>query len=402
MPQLRSSRGTRTTPRRRGSSRSPLSGLLQVLGWLPRTIAHALGSLLSRIPKRVLVGGIAGIIAALALVFGVSSLMRACSRTQVEDVVVSPHALTDTLAERAGTGTAPALEQASVSSLQTAAWATLNQDRLISWIAARASAYDSYAGLDAYGSYHALALSTRSPLTAHFVYSLGRSVCGDTGGTATAVAAGNDAASGASTTSSAAASNTAAYSTAANPAADPSTGCTSTALPYTGAVTKDTAPILYQWDERWGSYAYCSHPLAFTGCGVTVASMAYMGLTGKADLTPAEMATLAEQAGEADMGTNATFFTNAEVETATGVSGAKIYDTAEALTAALKDGKLVAISVRPGTLANGSHWALAVGVEADGSIRINDPNSPTNTAKSWDAEELAGYAYSMYALGLAS
>ena len=62
---------------------------------------------------------------------------------------------------------------------------------------------------------------------------------------------------------------------------------------YSDAVSKGTAPELYDWDIRWGAVAYGEHPLAVSGSGPTAFSMAYMGLTGSADKTPADMAALA-------------------------------------------------------------------------------------------------------------
>lgn len=171
---------------------------------------------------------------------------------------------------------------------------------------------------------------------------------------------------------------------------------------FTGAVPSGTVPALYQWDERWGYTDYCGHALGFTGCGVTVMAMARMGLTGATDMTPADMAALSVSLGEAADGTNSTFFYNEQTAAATGVSGVYASEPeAYTITANLQAGSYVAINVRPNTLAGGGHWILAVGVNDDGSIEIRDPNSPENTAKAWDINELVSYANAMVILSKA-
>lgn len=67
-------------------------------------------------------------------------------------------------------------------------------------------------------------------------------------------------------------------------------GTDTTGQAYTEDVAKGTYPELYQWDERWGYVSYANLPLGLSGCGPTSLSMAYMGLTGKTDKTPADMA----------------------------------------------------------------------------------------------------------------
>lgn len=268
--------------------------------------------------------------------------------TRPQGMPAGPDTLVEVLARDSGTTPEPALAPASAGTLQQQAHELLARDADVAWIGAHASSYQSYAGLDETSSSRALALATREPLSVGFLRHL--------------------------------------------PQALPE------AEPFSGAIAPGTVPALYQWDERWGYVDYCGMPLGFSGCGVTVMSMAYMGLTGKTDLSPADMARVATDVHEVFGGTNSTFFTSPATRARLGIAGEKLADAPAALVQALRSGELVAISVRPNTLAAHDHWVLAVGLDQDGGVRINDPNSPENTDQAWSAEQLVGDANSLIAL----
>ena len=265
---------------------------------------------------------------------------------------VSPDPLAQVLGSRSLVTPTDALADARAGSLWARVDATLDRDADVAWLGRHATSATSLLGLDSFSAYHALALTTRSPSGSPFA----RRIAG-------ALTAGFRAGE-----------------------------------PYRGTVAKGAVPILYQWDERWGYTDYCGEPLGFTGCGVTTMAMAYMGITGRTDRTPADMARLATQLGEANGGTNATFFTNPAMTAELGIVGTTIADTPDALVAALAAGNLVVVNVRPNTLAGSGHYVLAVGLDADGSVRIHDPNSTDNTARRWDPAELVGLEMTMVSL----
>ena len=259
---------------------------------------------------------------------------------------VEPDGLAAALASASGLDALTPLERAGAGSLQTRAHALLDRDEQIGWVAAHATSPWSYAGLDANDSWDALVFAMRTPQATNFARTLPRTH-GET-------------------------------------------------QPWRSSLSKGQVPILYQWDERWAYTDYCGMPLGFSGCGVTVMAMARAGLTGQADLSPADIAWVAIDEREAFGGTNSTFFT--ESAGRLGLEGTRLRDSGAALTSSLKAGALVAVSVKPNTLAGGGHWVLAVGVNEDGTIRIHDPNSPANTARDWDVSELMGYENALVSL----
>jgi hypothetical protein len=154
---------------------------------------------------------------------------------------------------------------------------------------------------------------------------------------------------------------------------------------YTGTVVKGTYPELYDWDTNWAFMDYGSLPLGLTGSGPTSLAMAYMGLTGKNDKSPADMAQLAINGGYATgaSGTSADFFTSAA--SSLGLKVTKIdateNDIAENLTASTP----ILVELQAGTVGDESHWALLVSYNRDTSVTLYDPTSTSASAHSWDA-----------------
>ena len=174
------------------------------------------------------------------------------------------------------------------------------------------------------------------------------------------------------------------------------------AQPYEDDVTQGTAPTLWCWDTRWGYVDYAGSPLALTGSGPTALSMAYMGLTGKADRTPADLAQLATDAGmtDADSHLVGEFLTGSSV-TDLGLTCSTYASNADNLSQLLTDGTYLMIEASAGTLTDETHWVLVTGAEADGSVRVLDPTSPEVSDRSWDPATIASSGTTLYALRLA-
>lgn len=279
------------------------------------------------------------ILAAILLILGVIHLLKGCSAQPLSNTEAPTMSLTQTLAESSFT-TYSTTNRAG--SLNVRANTKLNHDALVSELASQYTDAWTRTGLDEIQSLTGLRLTSHHEQAISFVLGLNQP-----------------------------------HKT----------------ITYSGTTTKGEVPKIYQWDERWGYFEYCNMPLGFSGCGVTIMAMARMGLTGKTDMGPAEMAQLAVDTGEAEGGTLSSFYINSDVSEATGVYGERLSSTsASLLVQNISKSSYVAINVRANTLASGGHYILAVGVNDDGTIEIRDPNSPTNTAKSWDAEEIASYA----------
>lgn len=174
-----------------------------------------------------------------------------------------------------------------------------------------------------------------------------------------------------------------------------------TAQPYEDSVSAGTVPELYCWDARWGSVDVVGRPLALTGSGPTALSMAYMGLTGKGDKTPADMAQLVSDAGQTNetSGMSGDFLANSLGDL--GLTCSTYTSNADNLNQVLDAGTYVLIETSAGSLTDTAHWVIAVTENEDGSVVVYDPTSPEVNAHPWDAATLASSTTTLYAVSSA-
>ena len=173
------------------------------------------------------------------------------------------------------------------------------------------------------------------------------------------------------------------------------------AQPYGDSVEKGNVPQLFCWDARWGNVDYAGHPLAVTGSGPTALAMAYMGLTGNNDRTPADLAALAAErdmnGGESSM--LASFAEDVADELGVSVTGYP--SSTDNLTTNLQAGTYLLAEVKAGTLTDAAHWMLLTSKDEGGAVTVFDPTSPEVSSHPWSASTLAGATDSLYAVTLA-
>lgn len=173
-----------------------------------------------------------------------------------------------------------------------------------------------------------------------------------------------------------------------------------TAQPYGDTVTQGEAPQLWCWDARWGNVDYAGRALAITGSGPTALSMAYMGLTGNNDKSPAD---LAQQASEANAATGDSAMAASFLESSAeglGLSYRSYTSNADNLSQALDAGTYVLLETKAGSITSTAHWILLVSENEDGSITVYDPTSPDVSAHPWAAATLAASTDTIHALSL--
>ncbi|MGI6230034.1 MAG: hypothetical protein ACOYJL_03865 [Tractidigestivibacter sp.] len=171
-----------------------------------------------------------------------------------------------------------------------------------------------------------------------------------------------------------------------------------TAEAYGEAATEGSYPQLYCWDSRWGDVDYADSALAVTGSGPTVASMAYMGLTGNNDKSPADMAALATEDGvvSGDSNMDGSFFATESSDL--GITYHSYDVTTENIQTVLSEGAVIAVQMKADTLTSEEHWILIV-ENTDQGLVIHDPTSTEVSSKTWSASDIASYTDgSFYAL----
>jgi len=171
-----------------------------------------------------------------------------------------------------------------------------------------------------------------------------------------------------------------------------------TAELYGDSVTAGSAPLLYDWDTRWGNVDYAGSALGVTGSGPTALSLAYMGLTGSTDKTAADIASLVTTDGLAtgDSHMDGSFLKDHASDV--GITCKTYESSADNLTTVLNAGTYIMIEAKAGTLTDKAHWVLLVTENEDGSVVVYDPTSTEVSSVSWTATKLASSCSMLYSL----
>lgn len=170
----------------------------------------------------------------------------------------------------------------------------------------------------------------------------------------------------------------------------------SVVVDITDDYTPGEIPLFIQWDERWGYSQYGDGMMAVNGCGPTCLSMVAVGLTGNTNYNPSYVADLSEQNGYySETGTSWTLMT--EGANRLGLTGYSVNITSDAIKNELNQNHPIIASMVPGDFTTTGHFIVLTGIDEDGKIIVNDPNSRIRSGKHWDIEVIMSQSKSMWA-----
>ena len=149
-----------------------------------------------------------------------------------------------------------------------------------------------------------------------------------------------------------------------------------------------TVPHLYQWDTRWGYETYNENFFARAGCGPTCLSMADIFLTGSTDHDPLWMARFAEEHGYNEVGNGTKWALFSEGARLLGMRAEGITISQAYIAETLAQGIPIVCIMGPGDFTDQGHYLILTGIDADGNITLNDPNSRTRSERTWTFAEL--------------
>ena len=131
------------------------------------------------------------------------------------------------------------------------------------------------------------------------------------------------------------------------------------------------------------------------GCGPTCAAAIISNLAGE-PVTPEDMRVWGLEHGSyiANTGTTLSFMTS--VPAMYGIKATNVGRDREAVMQALRDGKLVLVSMGPGVFTLGAHFMLYRGITEDGKILIADSYSFEYSTREWDWNTLASQVKNGY------
>ena len=159
-------------------------------------------------------------------------------------------------------------------------------------------------------------------------------------------------------------------------------------------------PLFLQTDPRWARvpYSYVGNPahgtIGSSGCGPTSAAMVITGLGGyneKIDLNgdgiidPYEASMYSLEKGHRVYGQGTSWAYFSDIGKATGLKvSQKSPMQYEDVIYALQKGDPVVASMGPGAFTKGGHFIVLVGINENGMVIVNDPNSTSRSNVAWD------------------
>lgn len=163
-------------------------------------------------------------------------------------------------------------------------------------------------------------------------------------------------------------------------------------------VTEGEIPLFIQWDERWGYDTYGGDFLAVTGCGPTCLSMVICGVTGETKWNPYEVAQWAEEEGYYVEGTGSAWDLMVSGAEHFGLVSEEVIFDETHIRAVLESDIPIVCAMRPGDFTTGGHFLVLTGIDREGNIRLNDPNSPQKSEQSWKLGDLMPQIKNLWAL----
>ena len=156
---------------------------------------------------------------------------------------------------------------------------------------------------------------------------------------------------------------------------------------YPEKVNGSNVPLYLQWDKRWGYEKYGYGIIGFTGCGPTSSAMVISYLKNDPSITPAKIAEESDRNGySSSEGTSWGFYPY--IARKYGLKAVQMDANYNIIKENLKKGNPIVISVRPGEFTHTGHVMVISGIDSNGNIIINDPNSFTNSRKTWKYDRL--------------
>lgn len=170
----------------------------------------------------------------------------------------------------------------------------------------------------------------------------------------------------------------------------------------TEEVVKGEIPLLNQWDGRWGYLSYGDSKLAWNGCGPTALSMVVIGLTGDTSYTPKTIAEFSEKNGyyEKDTGTVWGLMSQGAAEFGLNITNVPLSE--DAIIRELEEKKPIICSMMPGDFTDYGHFIVLTGLDEEGNVLVNDPNSIARSEKAWKLDAIVSQIKGLWSYSLAS
>ena len=169
-------------------------------------------------------------------------------------------------------------------------------------------------------------------------------------------------------------------------------------------VRKDNIPLFIQWDKRWGYKTYGSNFLGVNGCGPTSLSTpsqlpaaintvyrpkAMMSSqTRTAKSSPAKKHKFSQKQGYYISGQGTSWDLMTAGAKKLGLTSTEGTINNDYIRQNLTSSTPMICSMLPGDFTYSGHFIVLTGIDSEGRVVVNDPNSPKNSEKHWDMDRL--------------
>ena len=172
-------------------------------------------------------------------------------------------------------------------------------------------------------------------------------------------------------------------------------------IDISGDYVDSEIPLFLQGDKRWSLFSYGkTGTIASSGCGPTSLAMVIVGLTGDTSVNPKIVADWSVQNGHRVEGVGSAWSLMTAGGRHWGLTVETLSVRASDISAALRAGKPIIMSMTPGHFTNGGHFIVLRGITESGKILVNDPASTSRSSREWDIsiivnEGAGAWAYSI-------
>lgn len=165
-------------------------------------------------------------------------------------------------------------------------------------------------------------------------------------------------------------------------------------------IERGKIPLFIQWDERWGYENYGEDFMALTGCGPTCLSMVWCGLNCGTKWNPYEVAKFADEEGYYVDGSGSSWELMTKGAVSIGLNSYEISLWEDTIINELSQGHPIICAMGPGEFTTKGHFIVLTGLDSEGNVIINDPNSIINSNKSWKLSDIMGQIKNLWAFTL--
>ncbi len=152
----------------------------------------------------------------------------------------------------------------------------------------------------------------------------------------------------------------------------------------------EAVPLFLQWDKRWGYKEYGSDVAGLTACGPVCLSMCAYYLTGDEAMSPDKIIDFAIENNYYVKGSGSLWTLISEGGEKLGLEVDELPLDKNTIVRSLENGNPVICVMGKGHFTTTGHFIVLTGVDENGDFTVNDPNSITNSSKSWSYDTISG------------